>query len=103
MKSLSTSLGLPLAAPAAAPVETTPKMLCHCRQVSEVEVRESITILAEPTVDGVSYLTGAGTGCMACQCRIQRLIDGKPPCGAFAFCESCGTCRAACGCGGCGA
>lgn len=73
-------------------------MLCACKQVTEAEVRESISILTTPSVEGVSYLTGAGTGCTACHCKIDRLIAGKSPCGPFSLCDGCGCCLAICSC-----
>ena len=73
-------------------------IVCHCKQITEQEVQESISLLKTPTVEGVSYLTGAGTGCTACSCRVQRLIEGKASCGAFGFCNGCGTINSLCSC-----
>ncbi|MDF1851116.1 MAG: (2Fe-2S)-binding protein [Verrucomicrobiales bacterium] len=79
--------------------ETRPeRLLCACKQITESEVRESIDILKTPSVEGVSYLTGAGTGCTACHCKIDRLIAGKSACGPFSLCDGCGCCMAICSC-----
>lgn len=80
------------------PTAPASPIVCHCKQITEAEVHESISLLQTPSVEGVSYLTGAGTGCAACSCRVQRLIDGKPACGAFGLCSGCGNCNALCSC-----
>lgn len=74
------------------------RLLCHCMRVTEGEIHEGIAALESPTVEDVACLTGAGTGCTACRCRIDKLIQGKSACGAFGLCDGCGCCHAICGC-----
>ena len=83
-------------APARKPAVT---LLCHCLGITEEAVRGHIETSSRPTVDSVTRLTGAGSGCTGCRKRIQRLLDGKPAaCGRFGPCDHCGNCRAICGC-----
>lgn len=73
--------------------------VCHCHQVSESEIRSVIEQDCVDTVESVGLRTGAGTGCGACQCKIQRLINGLPiDCGPCGFCDGCGTIRKLCSC-----
>lgn len=50
------------------------EIVCTCFEVSEEEIREAIKKGAT-TVEAVGDETNAGTGCGACQSRIQELID----------------------------
>lgn len=75
-------------------------LLCHCAQVSEAEVRDSIDSGRATNVSEVMDCTGAGTGCRACHCRIQRVLGGLPAsCGGrFDWCHHCGCINAICRC-----
>jgi bacterioferritin-associated ferredoxin len=48
--------------------------VCHCRAVTDGEVRE---VIAEGAVDEVEIgmLCGAGTGCGSCHSELRRLCD----------------------------
>jgi len=75
-------------------------LLCHCAQVSEAEVRESVENGRAASVAEVMETTGAGTGCRACHCRIQRVLGGLPASceGRFDWCHQCGCLNAICRC-----
>ncbi|MEM7012406.1 MAG: (2Fe-2S)-binding protein [Verrucomicrobiota bacterium] len=82
----------------AAAVETT---VCHCFSVSESTVRTAIDHKGAKTVEEVTETTCAGGGCMACHCRIQRMLMGLPakcPGNRFQICGSCGCAEAICEC-----
>lgn len=49
-------------------------IVCNCFEISEEEIREAVKNGAH-TVDEVGEATQAGTGCGACQPRIQEIID----------------------------
>ncbi|MDH4410137.1 MAG: (2Fe-2S)-binding protein [Verrucomicrobiales bacterium] len=74
--------------------------LCHCAGVSEASVRGAIDFRGVSTIEEVMETTGAGTGCRACHCRIQRVLNGLPAkCGGrFDWCHRCGCVNAVCGC-----
>ncbi len=74
--------------------------LCHCAKVQESEVSSAVANGVVDTVEGVMAVTGAGTGCRACHCRIQRVLNGLPAkCGGrFDWCHMCGCIGAICRC-----
>ncbi len=74
--------------------------LCHCTGVTEASVRHAVSEGIVATVAEVMMCTGAGTGCRACHCRIQRVLDGLPAkCGGrFDWCGQCGCINAICRC-----
>ena len=51
------------------------KKLCFCMGVTENEVRVAIISIKLITVDEVSDITKAGTGCGGCKESIQQLLD----------------------------
>jgi len=74
-------------------------IVCHCHQVRESEVRAVIERDSEDGVEGVGQRLGAGTGCGACRCKVQRLLAGLPiNCGPCGFCTGCGTIKKLCTC-----
>jgi len=75
-------------------------LLCHCAGVAEATVREAVATGIAVTVGDVMETTGAGTGCRACHCRIQRVLGGLPAkCGGrFDWCHQCGCIGAICRC-----
>jgi bacterioferritin-associated ferredoxin len=75
------------------------RIVCHCFQVSEVAIRQTIDMLGAESVGEVTQHTGAGGGCSACHCRIRRMIDGKPAmCSRMLTCETCGYAPSLCEC-----
>ncbi|MCB1203840.1 MAG: (2Fe-2S)-binding protein [Verrucomicrobiae bacterium] len=74
--------------------------LCHCTGVSEAAVRGAIDFRGVSSVEEVVATTGAGSGCRACHCRIQRVLNGLPAqCGGrFDWCHECSCIRAVCRC-----
>jgi len=76
------------------------EFLCHCAGVAESVVRESVEAGGVASVEEVMVVTGAGTGCRACHCRIRRVLDGLPAkCGGrFDWCHQCGCIGAICRC-----
>ena len=77
------------------------KVVCRCHNVTRAAIRSSIANTDRANLESVMRETGAGTGCGACQCRVQRMILGKSPdCGAFGFCEACRMIQALCQCDG---
>ncbi len=74
-------------------------LICHCYQVSASSVLKAMDEGDAETIDQVSRLTDAGTGCGSCQCRIQRLLCGLPAeCGPCALCPGCGHIKTLCHC-----
>ncbi|MBP84598.1 MAG: hypothetical protein CMO61_12200 [Verrucomicrobiales bacterium] len=75
--------------------------LCHCAKVSESTVYEVISKGGVKSVEAIIRQTGAGSGCGACHCRINRLLQGLPAkCGgSFEYCHGCGAIAAICSCG----
>lgn len=73
--------------------------LCHCTRVGEASVRDAVGAGAS-TVEDIQRETGAGTGCGACHCRINRVLDGLPAAcgGRFDLCHGCGSINAICSC-----
>lgn len=54
--------------------KTRCKFVCHCLQVTEHQIREVLAIGDVQSVHDVRAITGAGGGCTACHCKIERLI-----------------------------
>jgi len=78
----------------------TDRKVCHCHGVMESTLREIIDQHGVATVEHLADHTPAGTGCQACQCRLQRMVRGMPAvCGGrFDQCGNCGCINAICGC-----
>jgi bacterioferritin-associated ferredoxin len=53
-------------------------LVCHCRCVSDRQIRAAICSGAQ-TVEQVSDLCGAGTGCGGCRELIDEIIAGEAP------------------------
>lgn len=75
-------------------------ILCHCAKVAESTVREKVEEGGITTIGDIIEATGAGSGCRACHCRIQRVISGLPArCGGrFDQCHQCGCIAVLCQC-----
>ncbi len=75
-------------------------LLCHCAGVAESAVRAEVEQKGLNTVPEIIEATGAGSGCRACHCRIQRVISGLPArCGGrFDQCHQCGCIAVLCRC-----
>lgn len=75
-------------------------VLCHCTGVAESSVHAMVQSGGVKTVEEVMTKTGAGTGCGACRCRINRVLDGLPAAcgGRFDLCGGCGCISAICQC-----
>ncbi|MAS94164.1 MAG: hypothetical protein CMO55_13290 [Verrucomicrobiales bacterium] len=75
-------------------------ILCHCAQVKEATVHRAVQEGVVDSVESVMAETGAGTGCRACHCRINRVLSGLPAqCGGrFDRCHGCGCISALCAC-----
>ncbi|MEX2580978.1 MAG: (2Fe-2S)-binding protein [Verrucomicrobiales bacterium] len=76
------------------------EVLCHCAQVAESVVQAAVHEEGANSLEEVAEATGAGSGCRACHCRIQRVLLGLPAkCGGrFDMCGSCGCAGAICRC-----
>ncbi len=74
--------------------------LCHCARVTEAVVRAVVVSGEAAAIEEVVEKTGAGSGCRACHCRIQRVLGGLPAqCGGrFDQCHECGCIAAICRC-----
>lgn len=75
-------------------------LLCHCAGVAEATVRAEVEQRGLSSVADITEATGAGSGCRACHCRIQRVINGLPArCGGrFDQCHQCGCVAVLCRC-----
>lgn len=75
-------------------------VLCHCTGVEEATVHEAVQSRLVQSVEEVMKETGAGTGCGACRCRINRVLEGLPAAcgGRFDLCGGCGCISAICQC-----
>lgn len=63
---------------ATVPETTNSRIVCHCLRVTESEVRQAITEEGACSLQDVMCMTGAGTGCTACHCRIRALLSEQP-------------------------
>ena len=52
-------------------------VLCRCLQVSRSQVVDCIAVSGAETVRQVAVMTGAGSGCLACHCRIKELLAAR--------------------------
>ena len=74
-------------------------VVCHCHGVTEGDVRRAISETGASSVEEVSMCTRAGTGCRACQCKLNRILSGLPAdCGRFGLCQHCGYAAVLCNC-----
>jgi bacterioferritin-associated ferredoxin len=51
------------------------KTICHCLQVKESTVADTVAIYGACTVKEVIRSCGAGGGCNSCHVKIRRLIE----------------------------
>lgn len=49
------------------------KIICHCKQVSYVDIRKAM-ITGARTVEDIKQKTGAATGCGRCQDEIEKIL-----------------------------
>jgi bacterioferritin-associated ferredoxin len=54
---------------------TAERLLCRCLRVTESDIREAISEHEPETVQGVSRICGAGSGCMSCHRHIRRMLN----------------------------
>jgi NAD(P)H-nitrite reductase large subunit len=52
----------------------TDRVICHCLQVKESQIVDTIAVTGAESVRDVIQYTGAGAGCTACHCRIRELL-----------------------------
>jgi len=50
------------------------RLVCHCLQVTEAELRDAIARCQLQTIREVACATGAGDGCTACHRLIQQYL-----------------------------
>ncbi|MDG2214593.1 MAG: (2Fe-2S)-binding protein [Verrucomicrobiota bacterium] len=85
--------------PAQVRTKSVDTLICHCHQVSASSILKAIDKGGAETIEEVTRLTAAGSGCGSCQCRIQRLLAGLPvECGPCALCPGCGHVKTLCRC-----
>ena len=51
------------------------RMICHCLQVKESQVADTVTIYGAASLKDVVRGCGAGGGCNSCHARIRRMIE----------------------------
>ena len=97
---MQTAVSMTVATCRFAPAAEGEVFLCHCARVAESVVSSAVTLGEVTSVEEVMEVTGAGTGCRACHCRIQRVLSGLPAkCGGrFDWCHQCGCIGAICRC-----
>ncbi len=49
-------------------------IICRCFQVTKAEVHEAVASGNARTISQLRCQTNAGTGCMACVCKIKQLL-----------------------------
>lgn len=49
------------------------KMICHCKQVSYLDIRKAM-IKGARTLDEIKEMTGAATGCGRCASKIEDIL-----------------------------
>ncbi len=54
--------------------------LCRCLRVTETAILEAIDQHEPETVQGVSRVCGAGSGCMSCHRHIRRMLGERAAC-----------------------
>lgn len=53
------------------------RLICHCLNVTEGEIREVIDDHDPQSVRGVAQVCGAGAGCMSCHRHIRRMLNER--------------------------
>jgi len=51
------------------------RIICHCKQVSYVDIRKAMVLQGARTVEEIQALTGAGTGCGNCIKDIEKILS----------------------------
>ncbi len=62
----------------------TDRVTCHCLQVKESQVADSVAIYGAQSVKDVIRTCGAGGGCNSCHTKIRQIIESH---GATGACE----------------
>jgi NAD(P)H-nitrite reductase large subunit len=52
-------------------------VVCRCLQVCRSQIVDCIAVTGAETVREVVVQTGAGSGCLACHCRIKELLAAR--------------------------
>ncbi|NRB27373.1 MAG: (2Fe-2S)-binding protein [Roseibacillus sp.] len=75
------------------------ELVCHCHQVTEAEIHAAISGTGATSLEEISLRTKAGSGCMSCHCKLNRMLCGlSPNCGRFGLCGQCDCAEALCAC-----
>jgi len=75
------------------------EIVCHCHQVTEAELHVAIDEIEAASLEEISLRTKAGSGCMSCHCKLNRMLCGlSPNCGRFGLCSQCGCAELLCAC-----
>lgn len=53
------------------------RMLCHCLQVKQSTVADSVAIYGAESVKDVIRTCGAGGGCNSCHAKIKQMIASR--------------------------
>lgn len=53
------------------------RLVCHCLNVTEHEIRSAIDEHDPQSIRGVSQVCGAGAGCMSCHRHIRRMLNER--------------------------
>ena len=56
--------------------EFSDKLICSCLQIKASTIEMAILSGKTQSVEEISAITGAGTACRACICRIERITLG---------------------------
>lgn len=51
------------------------RIICHCKQVSYVDIRKAMVMHGARTVEEIQAITGAGTGCGGCIKDIEKVLS----------------------------
>jgi bacterioferritin-associated ferredoxin len=57
--------------------DLTDRMICHCLQIRESDVRAAVECGAVQSIRDVMNATTAGTGCTACHCAIRQILEER--------------------------
>ena len=52
------------------------KMICHCKQVSYIDIRMAM-VKGARTLDEIKEMTGAATACGRCKVLVENIIELK--------------------------
>ena len=62
----------------------TDRVTCHCLQVKESQISDSVALYGAQSVKDVIRTCGAGGGCNSCHAKIRQIIEAH---GATDACE----------------